>query len=66
MPHDQRAIRNFHGDGEFLLDEQNGYAAFFQFLKVLTNQHHNLGRQTFSGLINDDEIGVTHECSAQG
>ena len=31
----------------------------------MTHQFHNLGRQAFGGLVDDDEIGVPHQGAAQ-
>ncbi len=35
------------------------------FLQVLAHQLHDLGRQAFGGLVDDDEIGITHQGTAQ-
>ena len=65
MTHDQGAIRNVHGNGEFLLDQQNRDPFGFEAVQKLADQLDNFGGQAFGGFVDDDEVGVAHQGAAQ-
>ena len=66
MSHHKTAVRNPHGNGELLLDQQHRDTPFAQFLQVFGNQFHDLGSEALGRLIDDDEVRVAHERAAQG
>ena len=66
MTHDQASVRDVHGDGEFLLDQQHRQPAVTQGFQVVSNQRNNFWCQALGGFVDDDQVWVTHQGAAQG
>ena len=65
MTHDRHTVRYAHGNRELLFNERNCQSFLLEQQQIRFDPIHNFWCQALSRLIDDDQSGVSHHCSAQ-
>src|SRR5574337_1225768 len=65
VPHHQAPVGDLERDRQLLLDQQHRDAAALEFAQELRDLFDDLGRQSFGGLVDHDQVGVAHQRAAQ-